>query len=152
MTEWKTVFPIFPSLFLHLPCFYKFPPYKGKLSTISIFRWFIAFGTTPNRRVCQPVPMVWKKNKFPPLPSSGQLWDPTTGVMLTPVIRPRASTVRNFRLHSSCNSICSCSRGLTTLFASHHCVWTDPRKEFVPPWFRRRCNDRYFVAAGGSEG
>lgn len=56
LTEWKTIFPLCFSP--HLPCFYKPPPptYKGKLSTISIFRWFIAFGSGTSRgcaNLCQ---------------------------------------------------------------------------------------------------
>jgi len=55
---------------------------------------------------------------------------------------------QHFCLTSSNNSICKCVQGLTTLLASHHCVWLDPRKVFVPPRFHRLCNYRCSVYKG----
>ena len=63
VTEWKTVFLVFSSVCLHLPCFYKFPPYKGKLSTISIFRCFIAFGAATTGGRANLCPQFGKKKK-----------------------------------------------------------------------------------------
>lgn len=73
---WQSGKQSFPSLFLHLLVFISTPlpspPYKGKLSTISIFRWFIAFGTATTGGCANLCQWFGKKENFP-LPS-GQFW------------------------------------------------------------------------------
>lgn len=70
LTEWKTIFPLCFSpiclVFISRPP--PHPTYKEKLSTISIFRWFIAFGSGTSRgcaNLCQGFWVGGRKKKNP---------------------------------------------------------------------------------------
>lgn len=84
------------------------------------------------KRICQPVPVIWGTIPIGAVIVASH-WDLNLLYGWTPLWSA-------LLLDSSNNYICSCVQELTTLSASHHCVWMDPRKEFVPPRFHRRCN------------
>lgn len=85
LTEWKTIFPLrfSPICLVFTSC----PPpprtYKGKLSIISIFRWFIAFGSGTSggcANLCQGFFFFFLGGEESPF-ASEQYWEPVTAAV-----------------------------------------------------------------------
>lgn len=109
VTEWKTVFSL---SFSPSALFLKIPP-LGKLSILSFFKWFIAFGTATSEG-CANLCQGFGKKRNSLLPSR-RFWEPVTED--TCAKSPES------------NSVCS---WLSTVFTCHLCAWMDPWKECLP--------------------